>query len=188
MMNLFVTVKNAFKYWIRCPTNQTMTNLTMNMRKTTPNPEALMNQPVTESQQLRYKIILHEGVQESAYQDSLGFWTIGVGRLIDKRKGGKLSIDEINMLLNNDIAQCKSELSAHMWFANQDEVRQGVLIELCFNMGLTNLLKFQLMLKAILAKDYYAASTALINSEWAREVSRNRVLDLQFRLEKGRYS
>ena len=30
----------------------------------------------------------NEGEVLHAYQDHLGFWTIGVGRLIDKRKGG----------------------------------------------------------------------------------------------------
>ena len=44
-----------------------------------------------------------EGVIPHAYQDHLGFWTIGVGRLIDKRKGGGLSADEIDYLLSNDI-------------------------------------------------------------------------------------
>jgi lysozyme len=32
----------------------------------------------------------HEGRVLHAYRDSLGFWTIGVGRLIDARKGAKL--------------------------------------------------------------------------------------------------
>ena len=44
-----------------------------------------------------------EGRKRSAYQDHLGYWTIGVGRLIDRRKGGGLSPDEIDYLLTNDI-------------------------------------------------------------------------------------
>jgi lysozyme len=44
-----------------------------------------------------------EGVDRSAYQDHLGFWTIGVGRLIDRRKGGGLSDEEIDYLLQNDV-------------------------------------------------------------------------------------
>lgn len=32
----------------------------------------------------------HEGRVLHAYRDSLGFWTVGVGRLIDARKGAKL--------------------------------------------------------------------------------------------------
>ena len=33
--------------------------------------------------QLEQLVIGHEGKKKSAYQDSLGYWTIGVGRLID---------------------------------------------------------------------------------------------------------
>ncbi len=35
-------------------------------------------------------IEFHEGRRLHAYRDSLGFWTIGIGRLIDARKGAKL--------------------------------------------------------------------------------------------------
>ena len=45
-----------------------------------------------------------EGTKATAYQDHLGFWTIGVGRLIDSRKpGAGLRPDEIDYLLRNDI-------------------------------------------------------------------------------------
>ena len=37
------------------------------------------------------KLRREEGSRPHAYQDHLGFWTIGVGRLIDVRKGGGLS-------------------------------------------------------------------------------------------------
>ncbi len=43
-----------------------------------------------------------EGVRESAYTDSLGYLTIGVGRLIDARVGGKLWPDEIDYLSTQD--------------------------------------------------------------------------------------
>ena len=36
-----------------------------------------------------------EGSIPHAYQDHLGFWTIGVGRLIDERKGGGLSPEDV---------------------------------------------------------------------------------------------
>src|SRR3546814_6643626 len=51
-----------------------------------------------------------EGRIPHAYQDSVGYWTIGVGRLIDKRKGGRLTNVEIDMLLANDIADKTEEI------------------------------------------------------------------------------
>jgi lysozyme len=35
-----------------------------------------------------------EGEVLHAYQDKYGYWTIGVGRLIDARKGGGISVEE----------------------------------------------------------------------------------------------
>lgn len=51
-----------------------------------------------------------EGEVLSAYQDHLGYWTIGVGRLIDKRKGGGLTSEESDYLLGNDIDKRDKEL------------------------------------------------------------------------------
>src|SRR3546814_6170937 len=52
-----------------------------------------------------------EGRIPHAYQASLGYWTIGVGRLIDKRKGGRLTNVAIYMLLAHDIADKIAEIS-----------------------------------------------------------------------------
>lgn len=124
-----------------------------------------------------------------AYQDTKGFWTIGCGRLIDKRQGGKISLDEIQYLLNNDIRNCTQELSSFRWFTNQDEVRKGVLIELVFNMGLTHLLGFGKMIAALTIQDYITASHELLSSKWATEdVGPQRVKDIQHRLLTGTYS
>ena len=137
--------------------------------------------------QLKTQITKNEGIIEYAYQDDLGYWTIGIGRLIDKRKGGKLSIDEIYYLLNNDLNKCATELHGYVWFIIQDEVRQGVLIELCFNLGLTNLLKFTQFIGFMAGKDFYGASQDLKTTLWAKQVKQHRVDNICFRLEKGIY-
>lgn len=142
---------------------------------------------ITNSQKLSSQIIEHEGMIPYAYQDSLGFWTIGVGRLIDKRKGGKLSLDEIQYLLNNDIKDCWSSLGVYRWFSNQDEVRQGVLVELMFNMGLPNLLGFSKMIAALTIKDYLTAAQELLSSKWAKQVGITRIQNIQHRLLTGTY-
>src|SRR3546814_20342254 len=76
-----------------------------------------------------------------AYQDSLGYWTIGVGRLIDKRKGGRLTNVEIDMLLANDIADKIAEISDwHAWQAvKADPVRATALLSMAFQMGAAGL-------------------------------------------------
>lgn len=132
-------------------------------------------------------LIEHEGQEKSAYQDSLGYWTIGIGRLIDKRKNAGLSEDEMLYLLNNDIASARKELEAQPWFNLLDRVRQEVFIELVFNMGLPNLLMFHKTLSFVKQKLWGNAATELGNSLWARQVGQNRVKNIQKRLISGSY-
>ena len=70
----------------------------------------------------------HEGVVPHAYQDSRGYWTIGVGRLIDESLGGGLSDAEIDYLLANDIKRCRAEAEQYPWFNKMNEPRQAVIL------------------------------------------------------------
>jgi lysozyme len=76
---------------------------------------------------LKQQLIREEGAESCAYQDSLGYWTIGVGRLIDSRKGGGLSNEEIDMLLENDIKRnYEAVLKALPWIEKLYDQRQAV--------------------------------------------------------------
>lgn len=114
---------------------------------------------------------LHEGRVPHAYQDSLGYWTIGVGHLIDKRKGGKLPERIIDALLEHDIKEHSLPLyQALPWLSSLDEVRQAVLLDMAFNLGVAGLLKWKNTLAAIERGDYSAAAAAMEASLWARQV------------------
>lgn len=119
---------------------------------------------------LRQQLRAEEGVVPHAYQDHLGFWTIGVGRLIDKRKGGRLRDDEIDLLLDNDIAEKTAEVRAALpWFDRLNEARQAVLIGMAFQMGTEGLLKFQQTLAAIRDERYAHAANLMLQSLWAKQ-------------------
>ena len=121
-------------------------------------------------EELKKQLIRDEGVVEHAYQDHLGFWTIGVGRLVDKRKGGKLRPNEIEFLLENDIADRVSELSKHLpWFTKLDGARQGVLLNMSFQLGVNGLLGFKNTLKMIEIGQYVDAANGMLQSLWARQ-------------------
>lgn len=111
-----------------------------------------------------------EGVMDSAYQDHLGYWTIGVGRLIDNRKGGRLAPDEIEYLLRNDVARFTKEvLTALPWAARLDEVRQAVLVGMAFQMGTAGLLQFKRTLAEVEAGNFATAGEMMLQSKWAKQ-------------------
>jgi lysozyme len=120
-----------------------------------------------------------------AYKDSLGYLTIGVGRLIDKEKGGGLSNDEIDYLLNNDISKKYAELVKKIpWIVDLDEVRQGALLNMSFQMGVDGLLKFKNSLLLIQLKQYKKASSNLLMSLWSRQTP-NRAKRIAKQIETG---
>lgn len=129
----------------------------------------------------------HEGRVNHAYQDSLGYWTIGVGHLIDKRRGGSLPDHVIDLLLQWDIAKKSGELfRALPWARDLDEVRQAVLIDMTFNLGIAGLLGFKNTLAAVKEKRWDDAAKGMMQSKWARQVGR-RALALADMMRSGRW-
>lgn len=111
-----------------------------------------------------------EGVVRHAYQDHLGFWTIGCGRLIDRRKGGGLSDDEIDYLLRNDIERFTREVrQALPWLDSLNEPRKAVLIGMAFQMGTAGLLGFKNTLAAIRDQRWANAAALMLRSRWAEQ-------------------
>lgn len=122
---------------------------------------------------LRQQLIVDEGLVLHAYQDSLGFWTIGVGRLIDPRKGGGISEAEALMLLDHDIDRVEAEvLERWPWMTQLDPARLNVVLNMAFNLGTAGLAKFKTTLVHIEAGRYEQAADAMSRSLWATQVGR----------------
>jgi lysozyme len=117
------------------------------------------------------QLIRDENEVLHAYQDSEGWWTIGIGRLIDSRKGGGITDAEARYLLGNDIARVTRELQgAFPWVASLSRTRFAVLQAMCFNMGLKHLSEFQKMLSALALGNYADAAREMLDSAWAKQV------------------
>lgn len=113
-------------------------------------------------------LMRHEGYSGKLYKDSVGKYTIGYGRNIED-KG--VSIDEANLMFDNDISDARNDcLHAFPWFADLDEPRQWVLINMCFNLGLTRLKGFHKFLGAVERGDYDTAAIEMLDSLWAKQV------------------
>lgn len=111
-----------------------------------------------------------EGRRSSVYQDSLGYWTIGVGRLVDSRKGAGLRDDEMDYMLRNDINDRIDALTRALpWFQNLDDARKGVLLNMAFQMGTAGVLEFSNTLAMVQRGDYAGAAAGMLQSKWATQ-------------------
>lgn len=112
-----------------------------------------------------------EGVVLTAYHDLEGWLTIGIGRLIDEKKGGGITQEEANYLLANDIRRTQKDLlHALPWAANLTDPRLGVLMAMAFNMGIRGLLTFKRFLAALERGDISTAAAEMIASDWSKQV------------------
>jgi len=133
------------------------------------------------------QLIRDEGVVLHEYKDHLGYSTIGIGRLIDKRKGGGISLDEARFLLNNDIARVSNEVrKALPWSEKLSYARFGVLLNMAFQMGIQGLLGFKNTLAMIERGDYQAAAKGMLNSKWATQTPA-RCKRLSVQMETGEW-
>jgi lysozyme len=112
-----------------------------------------------------------EGVKATVYKDSLGYATIGVGRLVDPRKPGSgLRPHEIDFLLQNDIDDRIDALTRRLpWFQDLDDARRGVLLNMSFQLGVDGLLAFERTLSLIRDGKYDLAAHAMLQSKWAKQ-------------------
>ena len=126
----------------------------------------------------------HEGLVKHAYQDSEGYWTIGIGRLIDKRKGGGLTEEECFYLLKNDIQKVAQEAEQFSWYQSLNNPRKQVILNMLFNLGLGNFLKFKKMIEALQHGDFDEASKQMLDSKWATQVGK-RATELSEVMKRG---
>lgn len=109
-----------------------------------------------------------EGREPCAYPDSRGLLTIGIGCLIDKRMPGAGLCDEaISAQFAHDSARAWRDAAALPGFQRCNDVRQAVLVSMCFQLGS---LRDWPHFKAMLALgDYDAAAEAGMDSAWAKQ-------------------
>ena len=121
-------------------------------------------------EKLKKELIRDEGFELKPYQDSVGKLTIGVGRNLTDRG---ISRSEARFMLANDlfgaIEDTKKLIGMEVWWQLSD-ARQRVLVNMCFNLGLSKLRGFRKMLIAIHDADYDQAAVEMLDSRWAVQV------------------
>lgn len=113
-------------------------------------------------------IASEEGHARSAYLDSRGFWTIGIGCCVDARvKGTGLCDAAIDAQFEHDRSNANSVCARIPNFGGLDEVRQAALVSIAFQLG-DQILGWHGFMTAMAGNDRKAAAAALLESEWAR--------------------
>lgn len=131
---------------------------------------------------LKSLLINDEGYKQFPYTDTTGHLSVGIGRnLVDRG----ISFLEAVTLLENDISYVIERLTSLLpYFNDLDEMRQIVLINMCFNLGVQGLLKFEKMLEFCKNNDFEKASEEILDSE-AAEQNPNRYKRLAFIMKNG---
>ena len=150
------------------------------------------------------QLVEHEGLELMPYEDSLGISTIGIGRNLVDRGISDLELTHMGKdmssvyewgitkenayyLAENDIKIVEMEVcKKHPCVVELDQVRQRVIIDMAFNMGVPRLGKFKKMWKAIDNKDFPSAKIEMLDSRWAKQVG-NRAVRLSNAMETGEW-
>lgn len=124
----------------------------------------------------------HEGFRNRAYQDTVGVWTIGYGTNLQA-----LEIDEwtAETWLVEALGEAGEALEDVDGFNACSAVRQDVLVEMAYQLGVKGCLRFEKMWEAIRAGDFIAASDEMLDSKWAKQTpDRVRQLARRMRLNE----
>jgi len=111
-----------------------------------------------------------EGFEPHAYPDHLGYWTIGYGRCIDKRRGKGISQEEGIHLLHGDLNEAIHwlEIKVPTW-RELSLSRQAILISMYHQLGPANLGDFRRLFGALACLDFKTVFLEMLDSKWAKE-------------------
>lgn len=120
-------------------------------------------------ERIKQQLVRHESLRLKPYRCTADKLTIGIGRNLDNCG---ISQTEAYVLLENDIQNCEKQLLDEIPDINNnlDEVRKSVLLNMCFNLGISGLLGFNNTLAFIATGDWERAANSMLASKWAKQV------------------
>lgn len=131
-----------------------------------------------------------EGVRRWPYKDTKGIQTTAVGHNLQAKPlpsnwAYPLTDAQIQQLLDGDIADTFANLDRNLpWWRQLDEVRQRVVANMAFNLGITKLLGFKNTLAAMQRGSYAVAAAGMKASAWYGQVG-DRAVRLCKAMETG---
>ena len=151
------------------------------------------------------KRIKHEGLRLQVYKDTLGIDTVGIGRNLEDRGITDEELEWMDIpnmdtiyeygiseadamyLAGNDVQIVEEELvRAHPCVNKLDAVRQLVVMDMAFNMGVPRLCKFKKMWAAVHENKFDVAAKEMLDSRWANQV-KSRATKLAHAMHHGEF-
>ncbi len=112
-----------------------------------------------------------EGTVAYVYRDALGYWTIGRGIMVDRRRGGRLFPDEIAFINRNRMARLLAGVQREPWYpaVADDAVRLAAILNMQFQLGSGSDEAFAVSFGFIARRDWARAAANMRRSLWARQ-------------------
>ena len=109
----------------------------------------------------------HEGYVKRVYKDSLGIDTIGYGFAI---KDLELDQDICDMILDRKLKDLEKMVSSKFnWYRYMPPEIKNVVIEMCYQLGVTGFSNFRKTITFLQNKQFHDASVEMLDSRWAEQ-------------------
>ena len=119
---------------------------------------------------LKARIKKNEGYRNQIYYDQLGKPTIGFGHLITKKEKflhrKKYSKKYLNTIFENDFNLALNDFIKNYSVKSLSKNLQEVLLEMIFQLGIKNCLKFKKFNKLLKLKYLHMAALEMLDSRW----------------------
>ena len=119
---------------------------------------------------LKKRIKKNEGFSKSVYLDKLGNPTIGYGHLIKNNEkfllNKKYSTTKLEILFEKDFAEAVHSFKQHYNSKRMNKRAQEIVIEMIFQLGIKNMLKFKKFNFFLKKNFFYLATLEMLDSKW----------------------
>ena len=117
----------------------------------------------------------HEGFRSKVYKCTEGYDTIGYGFAI---KDLELDEDISEMILMQKLDNLMTRIGkTFVWWRSADSTVKDVVVEMCYQLGVSGFSKFKKTIDHLENKRYGKASAEMLDSRWAKQTP-NRALEL----------
>ena len=130
---------------------------------------------------LKERIKRHEGFRLEPYEDSEGILTVGYGRNL---RDVPFSKAEVELMFDTDFRRAVHGAENFTFYDHLSPTRQGVVVEMIFQMGVGGVSKFLKFRSACMRHNWIEAAREMLDSKWAKQTP-SRAKELSEIFERG---